>query len=341
MSRAQQQWFNELDQPDDDYSDDYDYDAEPADDAAAIELDEPDAAPSVPDTDAQEVVIHSLSPISTTPATAPSAAATTSPEPCQSSPTEATNSKAIVIGSAVATVALSAVLSGVLLALRTHPHVAEMSNGPTAVVRTVTASPSASAEPNQDSPIHYQATAHGCLPGSTGAQSAAGGDHQAWVCVTGGNIGQYVTFDLGRTMLITAACLTSGWVGSDASGVDQWLLHRVVSRVQWSFNDVPATVVFQDTNNTHGEVCQPIPGRGVLASQVTMLVQETSRAPADVVPSSAAASDDGIFGPATVSPSTSPSTVDLGSLPGSKPSNDPTDNTFAVSTLKLLGHQPN
>ena len=90
--------------------------------------------------------------------------------------------------------------------------------------------------------------------------------------------------NLGRTMVITAVSLTPGWVGADASGADQWHQHRVLTRVQWSFNDSPPTVVPQDTDSVHGEAAKPMPDRGVLASRIIMLVQETGRAPADAAP---------------------------------------------------------
>ena len=78
---------------------------------------------------------------------------------------------------------------------------------------TTTSAPAAG---NQDSTIPYTATSVGCLPGSTAAQSVAGPNStQAWVCVTGGNIGQYLVLNLGRSMVITAVSITPGWVGAD------------------------------------------------------------------------------------------------------------------------------
>ena len=58
----------------------------------------------------------------------------------------------------------------------------------------------------------------------------------------------------------------------------------MLTRVQWSFNDTPPTVVPQETASVHGEATKPMPAHGVLASRIIMLVQETGRAPADTAP---------------------------------------------------------
>ncbi|WP_045373208.1 hypothetical protein [Mycobacterium kyorinense] len=88
--------------------------------------------------------------------------------------------------------------------------------------------------------------------------------------------------------------------------------------------------------------------QGVLASQITVLVQETSRAPADVATSSAPAPPpDGLFGEVFGPPPTSlapaPSTAAdpvLPGLPGEQSHSDPADNTFAVSSIQVFGHSP-
>ena len=103
--------------------------------------------------------------------------------------------------------------------------------------------------------------------------------------------GQTLDIDLGRTTVVTALSITPGWVGADATGTDQWLQHRVITRVQWNlFNgNEPATVVAQNTANVRGEAVQPMPNGGVLASRITMIVQQTSRAPADTAPTTTGA----------------------------------------------------
>jgi hypothetical protein len=152
-------------------------------------------------------------------------------------------------------------------------------------------------------------------------------------------------------MVVTAISLTPGWVGADATGADQWLQHRVLTRVQWNLfngNDTP-TVVPQKTGNVRGEAPQPMPNGGVLASRITMIVQETSRAPADTAPTTAPPGEGGggllddVLG-APLGPPPSP-TDDSGSallpgLPGLPGATDPADNTFAVSSIKILGHPP-
>lgn len=254
--------------------------------------------------------------------------------------------KRIAVGFVGATVLTGVLAAGAMLAMRSGPHTAATDHLAPAPGRssasTPLAAPTSTATPEgTDPPVPYTATAVGCLPGSTAAQSAAGADPtQAWVCVTGGNVGQYVRLNLGRTMIITAACVAPGWVGKDASGADQWHQHRVLTRVQWSFNDSPPTVVPKDTGSVHGDACQPMPNHGVLASTVLMLVQETGRAPADVAASTPTPTVDGgpvgqILGtPAEPAPSGDPA------APPDQSHTDVADNSFASSSITLFGHPP-
>ncbi|MGE2818008.1 hypothetical protein ACQI5H_23125 [Mycobacterium heidelbergense] len=259
--------------------------------------------------------------------------------------------KNIAAGFAAITVAATVLVSAALLAMRSQPHTNEQPPSPNTRLAVAPAPSSTTpAADNQDSAIPYTATAVGCLPGSTAAQSVAGPDStQAWVCVTGGNVGQFLVINLGRTMVVTAVSITPGWVGADASGADQWHQHRVLTRVQWSFNDTPPTAVPQETGAVHGEATKPMPASGVLASRIVMLVQETGRAPADTTtPTTTAAPGAGsgflgeVLGPpaAPADPApTSPTPV----LPGLAPDSthtDPADNTFAVSSIKIFGHSP-
>ena len=260
--------------------------------------------------------------------------------------------KNIAVGFAVATVVATLLVSGALLAMRSDPHTSEQSQPAHPSTRlSVLAAPSSTtpAPDNQDSTIPYTATSVGCLPGSTAAQPVAGPDStQAWVCVTGGNVGQYLVLNLGRSMVITAVSITPGWVGADASGADQWHQHRVLTRVQWSFNDTPPTVVPQETASVHGEATKPMPTRGVLASRIIMLAQETGRAPADITPTTTVAPGGGggligeVLGPpaAPADPAPTSSTPALPGLPADPSHTDPADNTFAVSSIKIFGHPP-
>lgn len=134
--------------------------------------------------------------------------------------------KRIAVGFAAATVIATLIASVALLAMRSAPHTSKpLQPAPPNAGLSVLAAPSSTAPvpDNDDAIIPYTATSVGCLPGSTAAQSVAGPDStQAWVCVTGGNVGQYLVIDLGRSMVVTAVSITPGWVGADASGVDQY-----------------------------------------------------------------------------------------------------------------------
>jgi hypothetical protein len=259
--------------------------------------------------------------------------------------------RSIALGFAAATVVATLVVAGALMAMRSGPRTAspDHSAGPSTQV-SVAAAPTTTGpgSTNTDSPIPYTATAVGCLPGSTAAQSVSGPDStQAWVCVHGGNIGQYLVLNLGATMVITAVSITPGWVGTDPSGADQWQQHRILTRVQWSFNDTPPTVVPQDTGTVHGDAVKPMPDHGVLASRVIMLVQETGRAPADTAPTPSAGPApgglfDGVLGPPPLpaEPPPASTTRALPGLPDDQSRTDPADNTFAVSSIKIFGHPP-
>ncbi|OBJ90368.1 hypothetical protein [Mycobacterium asiaticum] len=251
--------------------------------------------------------------------------------------------KRIALGFASATAVAALVASGTLLALHTTPHVAATDHSVPSTHVSIAAAPSTTAAgaSAQDAVIPYTATSVGCLPGSTAAQAAAGSDPtQAWVCVSGGNVGQYVVLNLGRSMLVTAVALTPGWVGTDASGADQWHQHRVLTRVQWSFNDSPPTVLTHDTGSAHGQVTKALPERGVLASRVILLVQETARAPADAAtPTSSAPGGAGLFDD-LLGPPASPAAPNATALPGEPNRTDPADNSFAVSSIKIFGHLP-
>jgi len=184
-----------------------------------------------------------------------------------------------------------------------------------------------------DRPLPYSADASGSCPaGSTSAQTMAGADpRNAFVCVRDGIDGQVIDIDLSKTYVITAISLTPGWIGQDASGAAQWSQHRVVTTVQYAFNDTERTMITQDTKNVHGEAVIPV--KRVLASKVRMLIRQTSRPPADA-PTSAAASPDLLPGLPT------PPTFAGDPIFAGTPNSDPVDHTFAVSSLKIIGHEP-
>ena len=157
-------------------------------------------------------------------------------------------------------------------------------------------------------------------------------------------------------MKVTAISITPGWIGADNNGIDQWLAHRIITRVQWILiNGEDRTPVLQDTNNIHGDALQPMPSRGndqgVLASRIEMIVLQTSRPPLDVpnptgtgtAPPGGGMIDSVLgapLGPAAPQNDGSPEAFDNTLLPPNGDDTDPVDNTFAVSAIKVLGHPP-
>jgi hypothetical protein len=218
---------------------------------------------------------------------------------------------------------------------------------PGPVTATSLADPAAAAPPaaeppapavsvGNDRPLPYSADAAGSCPaGSTSAQTMTGTDpHNAFVCVRNGVDGQVIDIDLAKTYTVTAISLTPGWVGPDASGASQWPQHRVVTTVQYIFNDTDRSLLTQETKNVHGEAVLPV--KRVLASKVRMLIRQTSRPPADAPPTSQAPQQ-GLF-PELPAPASVPTTA-ADRLFGT-PNTDPVDATFAISSLKIIGHEP-
>lgn len=230
--------------------------------------------------------------------------------------------------------------------------VVTMANSPSAEPPRPTAAPVAprtvaveppSTPPNTDGPLPFTASSD-CPPGSTSAQSVADPSSTTpWVCVRSVD-GQVLEIDLGRTFVITAVSIVPGAVNKTDVGPDQpdpWLQHRVVTRVQWQFNDTDRTVKNQNTGNVRGEAVESI-RPGVLASKITVIIQETSRPPATAPSSTTPAPPPG-GGPSILGDilggdkggTAAPAPV----LPGGDSSRDPADGTFAVSSIKIIGHK--
>jgi hypothetical protein len=196
----------------------------------------------------------------------------------------------------------------------------------------------ATPSPQTDRPLPYTADASGSCPaGSTSAQTMDGADpRNAFVCARGGLDGQVISIELPKTFVVTAIVLTPGWVGKDASGTEQWPQHRVVSTVQYTFNDSDGTLITQETQNVHGEATIAV--KRVMASRMTMLIRQTARPPAQP-PSTAptpAGGLDSILG------DRAPSVAPLPQVPifgQSATDTDPADATFAISRLKIIGHE--
>jgi hypothetical protein len=190
-----------------------------------------------------------------------------------------------------------------------------------------------------DRPLTFTASAD-CPTGSTSAQTLDGTDPtRAFVCVRNLVDGQVVRLDLSKAYVINAISITPGWVGEDSSGSSPWSQHRVITRMQYAFNDTDHTMIVQDTGNVHGEAVQPV--KHVLASQITMVVLQTSRPPAEPT-TSPGPKPQGGGSPGNPSPTTAATaalTSPLPAGPGGQTITDPVDATFAISALKIIGHE--
>jgi hypothetical protein len=219
---------------------------------------------------------------------------------------------------------------------------------PTTTHRVPTPAPaptSAVAEaPEQDQAIAFTASAD-CPAGSTSAQSLTDAVHDsAWVCVRGtadtAVDGQVLAVDFGTSHVLTAVAVTPGWVAKTTGGRDEWLQHRVVSRLQYDFNDDGRTIVTQDTGAAHGPVTLPLP-HPVLASRVTVIVLRTARPPATPPTSADHSTTDAsdLLG-SVLHDGDAPVTPDIDPTGSSTPDGDPVDATFAISSMQFFGHGP-
>lgn len=213
---------------------------------------------------------------------------------------------------------------------------------PPAAAPIVTTQPLAPPTPTQapvaaDAPILFTASSP-CPAGSTSAQALSETSvDSAWVCVRGGTDGQVLTIDLGKSYVLTAVSVTPGWVAKTPGGSDEWLQHRVVTRLQYIFtNGAERTIRTQDTGNAHGPVTMPL--ENILASRVTVIILQTARPPADPLPGPGEAGEPE-FLPSLSYPTIS-STLSPAPAPG-EPGSDPVDATFAMSEMKFIGHLPN
>lgn len=200
----------------------------------------------------------------------------------------------------------------------------------------------------EDQAVAFTASAD-CPAGSTSAQSLTDTTHDsAWVCVRGpagaAVDGQVLHVDFGTSRVLTAVTVTPGWVAKTVGGQDEWLQHRVVSRLQYCFNDDEHTMLVQDTGDVHGPVTQPL-SHPVMASQVIIIVLQTARPPASP-PTSSGPRADGPPGLPDWSGPVGEDPTGLASAPGLLPTvdldpgADPVDATFAMSGLQFFGHSP-
>jgi hypothetical protein len=254
---------------------------------------------------------------------------------------------AMVLGAALLC-AVAVIVAALVTFSDTAPAPSARPTPPAAVSAAPAPIPTA-APADQDQAVPYTASAN-CPAGSTSAQALTDtSSDSAWVCVRGSQgatvDGQVLHIDLGRSYVLAAVSITPGWVAKTPGGKDEWLAHRVVTRLQYNFNDTDNTVLTQDTANTHGPVTAPLPHK-VLASRVTVVIQQTTRPPASPLPSPEATGPDlPGFGDSTLGPDGAPlppdATASADPAPLGEQDSDPVDATFAVSALKFLGHEPN
>ena len=219
---------------------------------------------------------------------------------------------------------------------------------PVGTHRSIVATPVVSAAPSTralpppvDAEVPFTAATASCGPGSTSPQALADtSTDSAWVCARGTQESQvdgqvlHVSFAGGQarptcSYMVSSVSVTPGWLAKTVGGKDQWLAHRVVTRLQFNFFNgaaLAADPFFVDTNSVHGPVTATLPGR-VLASRVDVLVLHTDRPPATPLPAGDGTTTTEIASPTETSDD--PSTL-----------SDPVDATFAMSQLQFFGHAP-
>ena len=135
--------------------------------------------------------------------------------------------------------------------------------------------------------------------------------------------------------VLTAVSVTPGWVAKTAGGQDEWLQHRVVSSLQYVFNDDDHTIVTQDTGNAHGPVTLPLPRPGVGLpghGDRSCRPRARRRRHCPATDPTRGGTRSGFPRPAAALETDLPT-------PGAQ-TDDPVDATFAMSALKFFGHQP-
>lgn len=205
---------------------------------------------------------------------------------------------------------------------------------------SLAAAPTPTSPDTEDRPLPFTARSD-CAGGSTSANSIADPERPApWICVRHTD-GQPLYITLGpagieHSYVITAVSIVPGDTApAQGSGGDPWLQHRVVSLLTWRFNDVASTGIDQTTGDVHGEATQPVPN--ISASKITVIIRQTSR-PVAATPQTTSASDGGPFSGILGGPPGSPSDPAT-SAQGTSQDRDPSDGTFAVSGIKIIGHK--
>lgn len=256
---------------------------------------------------------------------------------------------AVWLGVGVLAASILIVVGFTLGGNRSHPSAPRQP--PVAVA--VSAAPRTSAAPlTPDQAIPFTAAAPGCKGGSTPAQSLSDSTGDSpWVCVRGTPDeqadGQVIHIDFRCdavrpasicSYLVTSVSVTPGCVAATPGGHDEWLTHRVVSKLQYNFyngNEL-ADILTQDTGNVHGPASAEL-RRPVLASRVVVIVLQTARPPASPLNGTTTTAAQPQSGPVDPAHDTTDAAVPA---PASTVS-DPVDAAFAVSAMQFFGHLPN
>lgn len=216
---------------------------------------------------------------------------------------------------------------------------------PTPVAKPAPPPPPAAKPPaSVDEPLRFTATSDcDSLPGSTPAALLS--DSKAtvpWICASQ-VAGEVLHIYLDQPHIVTAVCIVPGAVNKSGDGDegDAWFRHRVVSRLQWIFNDRASTTKSQNTHDKHGEACEAVPHP--LASEITVNIQELNippkTAPTTSTPAAPPAGG-GVLGSilgGSNQPHGLPSNAPL--LPGDTSGRpDQSDGSFAVSGITIIGH---
>lgn len=234
----------------------------------------------------------------------------------------------------------------------------------TPAVVAVPTTPNLPAAP-QDQAVPYSPQTDSCPGGPTSPLSLTDPTSgTAWVCSRGPQESRldgqvlHVKFVCDRSRpdstcsyMLNSVSITPGWVAKTAGGKDEWLQHRVVTRLQFNFyngDQLAADPFIMDTNSVHGPVPATLPGK-ILVSRVDVIILHTERPPAAPSPNPGAVPGDGVTPPPGLldsvlgsgdpaAPATTPPDPYGTTSPGGS---DPVDATFAVSQLQFFGHAPN
>ena len=151
--------------------------------------------------------------------------------------------------------------------------------------------------------------------------------------------------------MLNAVSVTPGWVAKTPGGKEEWLQHRVVTRLQFNFfngNQLVADPFLVDTHSIHGPVPATLPAK-ILASRVDVIILHTERPPAAPLPTTTGPGRgpdvmgpappgglaDSVLGPSATEPATPPPADPAGAT-----DSDPVDATFAMSRMQFFGHSP-